>query len=63
MATQNAKQTKCNVNFSMETIQSDKDRAISSEFTTSNNFLRLEIVKPRKKFCRKPTELYPTRYP
>ena len=63
MATQYAKITKWNERYWMETIQSEKNKDIPSEFTTSNKFLRLEILKPIKKFCGKPTELHPTRYP
>ena len=63
MATQYVKRTKWNERYWMETDPSDRNKDIPSEITTSNKFIRLEILKSCRKFCGKPTELYPTRYP
>ena len=46
----------------METLSNEK-KIIPEDLITSKKFLRLEILRPSKKFCGKPDNLYPTRYP
>ena len=53
MATQYAKITKWNERYWMETIPSDRNKDIPSEFTTSNKFLRQETLKPSSKAISK----------
>ena len=62
MAQQYAKITKWNDRYWTETLSNDK-RIVPEDLITSTKFLRLEILKPSKRFCGKPDELYPTRYP